>query len=209
MHVFYRMQCAQILWALQDPQARHLLRPIVSGRGLVTYGVAKVLPKILKPVVARSPHHIQSTQDFVEQANKVTLPPEKCRSSYDITALFTSVQVEPTLGIIKDLLEQDNTLKERTALLVKDIILLSEFCLHNTYFSFQGQFYEQVEGTPMGTLVSPIGACHYMEYFGLKAQRTATQPLECVLGMWMTHLSSKRKIKNKTSLNMLIVLTQP
>ena len=36
------------------------LRPIVSSMGLVTYGVAKVLSKVLKPLVGKSPHHIQS-----------------------------------------------------------------------------------------------------------------------------------------------------
>ena len=43
------------------------LRPIVSSCGSVTYGVAKELAKILKPLVGQSPHHINSTQDFVEQ----------------------------------------------------------------------------------------------------------------------------------------------
>ena len=104
--------------------------PSVSSRGSVTYGVAKVLTKILKPLVGRSPHHIHSTKDFVEQANKVTLLHGKCLSSYGITALFFSVPVEPALSIIKDVLKEDNTLKERTVLLVKDIILLLEFCLH-------------------------------------------------------------------------------
>ena len=47
---------------------------------------------------------------------------------------------------------------------VGDIILLLEFCLKNTYFSFQGQFYEQVEGAAMGSPVSPIVANLYMEY---------------------------------------------
>ena len=97
-----------------------LFRPIVSSRGLVTYGVAKALTKIFKSLVGKSPHHIHSTQDCVEQANKVTLLPGECLSSYDVTALFTSVPIEPALGIIKDLLEKDNTLKERTVLLVKD-----------------------------------------------------------------------------------------
>ena len=73
---------------------------------------------------------------------------------YNVTALFTSVPVDTALGIIKSLLEQDNTLKERTVSLVKDIILLSGFHLHNTYFSFQGQFYEQIEGVAMGSPVS-------------------------------------------------------
>ena len=47
------------------------LRPIVSSCGSVTYGVAKELAKILKPLVGQSPHHINSTQDFVEQAIQI------------------------------------------------------------------------------------------------------------------------------------------
>ena len=55
--------------------------------------------------------------------------------------------------------------KERTVLPVKDIILLLGFCLHTTYFSFQGQFYEEVEGSAMGSSVSPIIGNIYVEYF--------------------------------------------
>ena len=56
---------------------------------------------------------------------------------------------------------------------VSDIILLLEFCLKNTYFSFQDQFYEQVEGAAMGSPVSPIVANLYMEYLEQKALSTA------------------------------------
>ena len=118
------------------------LRPIVSSCGSVTYGVAKELAKILKPLVGKSPHHITSTQDFVEQARQIKMEPGECLSSYDVSALFISVPIDPALNIIKDLLDKDTTLKERTVMEVGDIILLLEFCLKNTYFSFQGQFYE-------------------------------------------------------------------
>ena len=41
------------------------LRPTVSSRGsVVTYGVARVLAKVLKPLVGKSLYHIQSTRDF-------------------------------------------------------------------------------------------------------------------------------------------------
>ena len=116
------------------------LRPIVSSCGSVTYGVAKELAKILKPLVGKSPHHVNSTQDFVEQAKHITLAPGECLSSYDVSALFTSVPVDPALKIIKDILEKDHTLKERIVIKVSDIFLLLEFCLKNTYFSFQDQF---------------------------------------------------------------------
>ena len=175
------------------------LRPIVSTCGSVTYGVAKELSKILKPLVGKSPHHINSTQDFVEQAKHITLAPGECLSSYDVSALFTSVPVYPALSIIKDLLEKDHTLKERTVMEVRDIILLLEFCLKNTYFSFQDQFYEQVECAVMGSPVSSIVAYLYMEYLELKALSTAPNPLCSGTGLWMTPLSSTRKPTNKAS----------
>ena len=110
------------------------LRPIVSSCGSVTYSVAKELTKILKPLVGKSAHHINSTGAFVEQVINVTLLSGECFSSYDVTTLFCSVPVDQALGIIKDLLEKDPTLKERTIMSVRDIVLLLEFCLKNTSF---------------------------------------------------------------------------
>ena len=112
------------------------LRPIVSSCGSVTYGVAKELAKILKSLVGKFPHYIDSTQDFVKQVKHITLVPGECLSSHDVSALFTLVPVDPALNIIRDLLDKDHTLKERTVLAVNEIILLLEFCLKNTYFSF-------------------------------------------------------------------------
>ena len=185
------------------------LRPIVSGCGSVTYGVAKELAKIFKPLVGKSPHHITSTQDFVEQARHIKLEPGECLSSYDVSALFTSVPIDPALNIIKDLLDKDKTLKERTVMEIGDIILLFEFCLKNTYFSFQSQFYEQVEGAAMGSPVSPIVANLYMEYLEQKALSTAPHLPGSGTGLLMTPLSSTRKPTNKASFNTSTVLTLP
>ena len=100
---------------------------------------------------------------------------------------------------MKDLLEKDPILKDRTVLTVNDIIQLLEFCFKNMYFSFQHQFYEQVKGVAMGSSVCPIVANLYMEYFEQKALSTAPHPLGFGRGMWMIHLSSKRKSTNRTS----------
>ena len=69
-----------------------LLGPIVSSCGSVTYGVAIVLTKILKPLVGKSPHHVHSTHDFVEQANKVTLMPGECLGSYHAARIAQLVE---------------------------------------------------------------------------------------------------------------------
>ena len=134
------------------------------------------LPKSSSPWVGKSPHHINSTQDFVEQVKHITLPHGECLSSYDVSALFTSVPVHPALNIIRDLLDKNHTLREWTVLAVNDILLLLGFCLKNMYFSFQDQFYEQGEGAAMGSPVSPIIAKLYMEYLEQKALSTTHTP---------------------------------
>ena len=117
------MQCVTKFYGLSKIHRPNTpLRPIVSRRGSVTFGVAIVLTKILKPLVSRFSKHIHSTQDFVEQANRVTLLPGECISSYDVTALFTSAPVEPALGIIEDLLEKGQYPKGKNSVLIKDII---------------------------------------------------------------------------------------
>ena len=98
--------------------------------------MAKVLAKVLKSLIGKLPHHIQSTRDFVNRIREVTLLPGECLNSYNVSALFTSVPIDPALNIIKDLLEQDDTLQDRSVLSVQNFIELWGFCLHNTYFFF-------------------------------------------------------------------------
>ena len=169
------------------------LRPIVSSRGSVTYEMAKIIAKILKLLVGKSPHHIQSTSDFINKVREITLLPGECLTSYDVTALFTSVPIDPTLNIIKDLLEKDDNLSNRTVLSVQNITELLGFCLHNMYFSYQNKFYEQVEGVAMGSLVSPIVAHLYMEHFEGDALRSAHHPPGFGTGLWMTLGSSNNR----------------
>ena len=85
--------------------------------------------------------------------------------------------VDPALGIIKDLLEQDPILQDMTVLSVQNIIELLGFCLPNNYFSLQNKFYEEVEGVAMGSPVSPIEANLYVEFFEKKVLSTTSTSL--------------------------------
>ena len=96
--------------------------------------------------------------------------------SYDVSALFTSIPIEPAINIIKKHLEEDKELHNRTSMTVKHISCPLKFCLKNTYFSFQGRFYEQTEGAAMGSPISPIVANLFMEDLEVQAIRTSTTP---------------------------------
>ena len=105
--------------------------------------------------------------------------------SYDIKALFTSVQVDPAIYIVKQRLTQDPSLPQRTKMSIPQIVTLLEFCLKNTYFLFQGKYHEQVHGAAMGSPISPLIANLFMEEFEAKSLQSALHPLTYGLGLWM------------------------
>ena len=61
----------------------------------------------------------------------------------------------------------------RTPLSPHRVAELLQLCLRSTYFSFNGEFYEQREGAAMGSPVSAVVANLYMEFFEELALRTA------------------------------------
>ena len=152
------------------------LRPIISSRGSATYETAKELANIIKPLVGRSPHHVMNNKDFLENIKDIKLQPDECMMSFDVSALFTSIPIDPAIDTIRKQLEEDQDLKKRTSMTVDHIISLLEFCLKNTYFSFQGRYYEQTEGAAMGSPISPLVANIYMEEFEKQTISTSTTP---------------------------------
>ena len=96
--------------------------------------------------------------------------------SYDVSALFTSIPIEPAIRITRKHLEDDPTLNSRTSMTVDHSICLLELYMKNTYFSYQGRFYEQTEGAAMGSPISPLISNLFMEDFESQAIRTSTAP---------------------------------
>ena len=54
------------------------LRPFVSSRDSVTYGVAKELASILQPLAEKSVHHMHIMQNFIESIKDITFQPGEC-----------------------------------------------------------------------------------------------------------------------------------
>ena len=81
------------------------LRPIVSSIGSVSCGVAKELARIIKPLMGCSQHHVNNSKQYADEMKEIKLEEEECITSYDVTALFTSIPVPSALDIIKKKLE--------------------------------------------------------------------------------------------------------
>ena len=104
----------------------------------MTYGVAKELARIIKPLVGSTELHVNNSKEFIEEIKKTKLEEGECITSYDVSALFTSVPVPSALDIINNKLQQDADLPNRTNMAAVNITELLDFCLSNTYFIFQG-----------------------------------------------------------------------
>ena len=152
------------------------LRAIVSSIGSVSYGVAKELAKIIKPLMGCSQYHVHNSTRFAKEMKRTKIEQGECITSYDVTALFTSIPVPSALDIIRSKLEHDADLSNRTSMSADNIIELLSFCLNNTYFVFQEEFYEQTRGAAMGSPTSPIVANIFMKAFENKAIETALHP---------------------------------
>ena len=76
---------------------------------------------------------------------------------------------------------------------VQHISWLLEFCLRTTYFLFQGEFYQQLEGTAMGSPISPIIANLFLEDLEAKALSSSPHPPS----MWKRYVDDTLTIINR------------
>ncbi|XP_035659430.1 uncharacterized protein LOC118404460 [Branchiostoma floridae] len=148
------------------------LRPIVSSVGSVTYELSRFLADIIGPLVGKSEHHIKNSADFVNKIKDIRVEEDEIITSYDVCSLFTSIPPKRAVAVVRDFLEPDTTLGERTSLSSKQICDLLELCLGCTYFVYNGQYYQQLHGCAMGSPVSPIVVNLYMERFETEALST-------------------------------------
>jgi hypothetical protein len=80
--------------------------------------------------------------------------------SFDVVSLYTMIPIDEAVKVIK------NLTYPKTTSLVK-------ICLRSTFFSFQGELYEQTCSVAMGSPLSPIVANLFMENFEQKSLSSA------------------------------------
>ncbi len=73
--------------------------------------------------------------------------------------------IDKAVSVIRDKLQNDESQYERTCLLPECITKLLEVSLKSIYFRYNGNYYEQIDGAAMCSLVSAVVVNLYMEIF--------------------------------------------
>ncbi|XP_046388240.1 uncharacterized protein LOC124157496 [Ischnura elegans] len=137
------------------------LRPIVSAIGSQTYNLARHLTSLLFPFVGQCNHHVKNSAEFVRTLKTIQIEGQDMLVSLDVVSLFTGVPISDTLKLLEARFDQKT-------------VDLFPHVLSSTYFLYLGMgFYEQKEGVPMGSPLSPAIANLFMEDFEERALELA------------------------------------
>ena len=82
-------------------------------------------------------------------------------ASFDVKSLFTNVPVDDALDAIRKVVETLN--EDELPLPKNDYMKMVELCVKFGCFSYNGEEYVQRSGLAMGSPLSPIAACLFIE----------------------------------------------
>ena len=91
-----------------------------------------------------------------------TIDDDEIMTSFDVL-LFIAIPVDRACERIRNKLNKDNTLGQRSKLSIDDIIKLLHFTLSTSYFTYNNETCKQIHGCAMGSPVSPTVANLCME----------------------------------------------
>ncbi|BHF77325.1 hypothetical protein SprV_0602042900 [Sparganum proliferum] len=139
------------------------LRPPLRRPGTPTFGLSKWLYQRLCFLTKDSEWTVKSAEEFLTRIKHLEVEADEVMVSFDVISLFTSIPPALAIDTIDGFLrekydETDQQLKRA------HIIELLELCL-KTFFTFNGQVYEQKKGTPMDSPLSGLIAEAVLQRF--------------------------------------------
>ncbi len=157
------------------------MRPIVAGPSSPTHRLSNFIDLILKPLCKKVPSFLRDSVDFLNHLPENTKE-ESILTSFDVVSLYTSIPHDLGREAISFWLKNydipGRKFSDSFVLEAIDIILKE-----NT-FQFDGENYQQIQGTAMGTKMAPTYATLVMGYLEHKLYKSyeTRYPNEKTLG---------------------------
>ena len=104
----------------------------------------------MKNAIPLPKSQINNSFEFVSKYKGTTLTGDDIFISLDVVSLFANVICEQ---IIKSLKKRAHIIRKKCKIPFHKI---TKFLFDNTVFMFNGKYYKQIKGTPMGSPISPL-----------------------------------------------------
>ena len=95
------------------------------------------LARILSPLAGKTDSFVKNSAQFTSDVHEMAVDERDLMVTFDVVSLFTKVPTEDALEVIKQRLDEDETLLDRTPLEIENICTLTELCLRSTYFQYR------------------------------------------------------------------------
>ena len=137
------------------------MRPIVSSIDSAPHKIGKALAKILTPLLGKiSPAHLRNSGDLLNRIKHLDLHGMSL-SSLDVKSLYTNIPVHKCIDKLEHYLKNTSLDLPFPA---DKILKLCTLCTNLCFFEFNGQFFKQISGLPMGSPLSGVLACLFLEF---------------------------------------------
>ncbi|XP_058816175.1 uncharacterized protein LOC131679462 [Topomyia yanbarensis] len=147
------------------------LRPVISTIGSATYHMAQYLSGILNNLVGKTEYHVRNSFEFAKEISKIRVPEGCVMYSLDVVSLYTNIPVNKVYEYVE---ERWNEVAQTTTIPWDSFKQAMKTVLEASFFQYDGKFYDQIFGVPMGSPLSPVVANIVME----KLEREALEGLK-------------------------------
>ena len=108
---------------------------------------------------------LRDTYHFKDLIQGLEVRDSDCMVSLDIFGMFLNIPVVKTLEVVREELENDETLSGRTKWKVEDIMKLLHISIETYFKTIDGKIYFQRDGLPIGkSILKPLAGI-YMHWF--------------------------------------------
>jgi hypothetical protein len=132
-------------------------RPIVPSTNWMTTPASVLVDRLLQDILQKAhiPWLIRDTKSFVNELESLKMSSTTGRFlTADVASLYTNIDTDMGLKLVEEFLAW-----QKVPMPLADLIMkLLSFVMHNSYLTYRGVIYRQINGTAMGTTAAPVYA---------------------------------------------------
>ena len=140
------------------------MRPIVSQINAPTSKIEKWLLNRFNMFGEVESYSLKNSHEFADEIKDIKIADDEILVSFDVTAMFPSIPIGKTVELLRNWLKKWGLEKMK----IDEYVKLTELCMRQKFFQFNGKFYLQKDGVTMGGSLSGFLANLFMSDLEIK-----------------------------------------